>query len=139
MVLDIAEIEFLYSTRASYSRVPSFSFLFFFFFLFIFFVSYKTFTQEMLTCLPLVIVVSTKLRLPISPKLQHFHETCQVKENGKHIWPKCHPSRPKEKKHEFGLHVKCCYWPSSLTIHEEHLWPNVLTRATDLEHSHQLI
>ena len=39
----------------------------------------------MLTCLPLVIVVSTKLRLPISPKLQHFHETCQVKENGKHM------------------------------------------------------
>ena len=27
----------------------------------------------------------------------------------------------KEKKHEFGLHVRCCSWPSSLTIHEEHL------------------
>ena len=39
--------------------------------------------------LPLVIVVSTKLGLPISPKLHHFHETCQVKENGKHLWPKC--------------------------------------------------
>ena len=27
----------------------------------------------------------------------------------------------KEKKHEFGLHVRCCSYPSSLTIHEEHL------------------
>ena len=27
----------------------------------------------------------------------------------------------KEKKNEFGLHVKCCSWPSSLTIHEKHL------------------
>ena len=27
----------------------------------------------------------------------------------------------KEKKHKFGLHVRCCSQPSSLTIHEEHL------------------
>ena len=60
-------------------------------------------------------------KVAYSPKLQYFHETCQVKENGKHLWPKCHPFRPKEKKHEFGLHVRCCSWPSSLTIHEEHL------------------
>ena len=91
------------------------------------------FSQEMLTCLSLVIVVFTKLRLPISPKLQHFQETCQVKENVKHLWLKCHPSRPIEKKHEFDLHVRSCYWSSSLTIDEEHLWPKGLTRVTDLQ------
>ena len=94
MVLDITEIEFLYSTRASYSQVPCFFFFLFFF--------------------------------PFSPKLQHFLETCQVKENGKHLYPKCHSFRPKEKKHEFGLHVRCCSWPSSLTIHEEHLMQALL-------------
>ena len=93
MVLDITEIEFLYSTQASYSQVPCFFFFFFFFF----------------------------SSSSSSPKLQHFLETCQVKENGKHLYPKCHSFRPKEKKHEFGLHVKCCSWPSSLIIHEEHL------------------
>ena len=36
------------------------------------------------------------------------YETCQVKENGKHLWPKCHTFWPKEKNHEFGLHVRCC-------------------------------
>ena len=46
--------------------------------------------------------------------LLHRHETCQVKENDKHLWPK-------EKKHEFSLHVRYCSWLSSLTIHEEHL------------------
>ena len=34
---------------------------------------------------------------------------------------KVSPFRPKEKKHEFGLHVKCCYRSPSMTIHEENL------------------